>query len=119
MRRGPALLLLVAATMFGPLVSTPPSLGATVGNSDPQTGRIVSDDPANFTPHILDGTVYSIVQVGNMVVVGGNFTQVRQTSSSPIITRNRVMAFNATTGAISTSFNPNPNNTVYKVQAAV
>ena len=104
--------------MMLPLISAPPTLGATVGTSDPQTGRIVSDDPANFTPHILDGTVYSVVQVGSMVVVGGNFTQVRQTASSPIITRNRVMAFNATTGLISTSFNPNPNNTVYKVQAA-
>ena len=46
------------------------------------------------------------------------FTQVRQTTSSPILTRNRVMAFNATTGAISSDFNPNPNNVVYKVQAA-
>ena len=46
-------------------------MAATVGNTHPQTGQIVSDDPANFTPHILDGTVYSIVQVGDMVVVGG------------------------------------------------
>ncbi len=42
----------------------------------------------------------------------------RQTTTSTILTRNRVFAFNATTGAISTSFNPNPNNIVYKVQAA-
>ena len=118
MRKFPALISLVVATMLVPLAMAPPTMSATVGNSHPQTGQIVSDDPANFTPHILNGTVYSIVQVGNMVVVGGNFTQVRQTTSSPIITRNRVMAFNATTGAISTSFNPNPNNTVYKVQAA-
>ena len=53
-----------------------------------------------------------------MVVVGGSFTQVRQTTTSPILTRNRVFAFNATTGAISNEFNPNPNNVVYKVQAA-
>src|SRR6476661_2601722 len=97
MRKSPAFILLVAALLLA-LTSTPPTMGATVGNSHPQTGQVVSDDPVNFTPHILDGTVYSVVQVGNMIVVGGNFTQVRQTTSSPIITRNRVMAFNATTG---------------------
>ena len=117
MRKVPALIVLVVATMLSALI-TVPTMAATVGNSHPQTGQIVSDDPANFTPHILDGTVYSIVQVGDMVVVGGSFTQVRQTTSSPILTRNRVMAFNATTGAISSDFNPNPNNVVYKVQAA-
>ena len=118
MRKVPAFICLVVATMLLPLTSVPPTMAATVGNSHPQSGRIVSDDPANFTPHILDGTVYSIVQVGDMVVVGGDFTQVRSATSSTIITRNRVFAFNATTGAISTSFKPNPNNTVYKVQAA-
>ncbi len=117
-RKVPALVWLVVAAMLSTLTSVNPTMAATVGNSHPQSGQIVSDNPANFTPHILDGTVYSVVQVGNMIVVGGNFTQVRQTTTSPIITRNRVIAFNATTGAISTSFKPKPNNTVYKVQAA-
>ena len=79
---------------------------------------IVSDDPASFTPHILDGTVYSIVQVGDMVVVGGQFSQVRSATSQTILTRRNLVAFNATTGIISNSFVPNPNSTVYKVQAA-
>ena len=118
MRKVSAFICLVVATMLVPLTSARPTMAATVGNSHPQSGRIVSDDPANFTPHILDGTVYSIVQVGDMVVVGGDFTQVRSATSSTVITRNRVFAFNATTGAISTSFKPNPSNTVYKVQAA-
>ena len=118
MRKVPALIVVVVATMLSALITVAPTMAATVGNSHPQTGQIVNDDPANFTPHILNGTVYSIVQVGNMVVVGGDFTQVRQTTTSPIITRNRVFAFNATTGVISTDFNPSPNNTVYKVQAA-
>ena len=118
MRKVPALVLLAIATMIMGLAFSPPAPAATVGNSDPQSGKIVSDDPANFTPHILNGTVYSVVQVGDMIVVGGNFTQVRSATSSAVMTRNRVFAFNATTGVISTSFNPNPNNTVYKVQAA-
>jgi PKD repeat protein len=112
-----AFVVVIASAISG--VSLAPSgLAATVGLSDPQTGRIVSDDPANFTPHILNGTVYSIVQVGDMVVVGGSFTQVRSNTSSTILTRNRVFAFNANTGVISTTFNPGPNGTVYKVQQA-
>ena len=118
MRKLPVLVCLIFASTVLALLGSAPTTAATVGNSHPQSGRIVSDDPAGFTPHILNGTVYSIVQVGDMVVVGGSFTEVQQTTTSPILTRNRVFAFNATTGAISDSFNPNPNNTVYKVQAA-
>ncbi len=117
-RKVPAIVWLALASIVLGLSLAPPGNAATVGNSDPQSGRIVSDDPANFTPHILDGTVYSIVQVGDMVVVGGSFTRVRSATSSTEITRNRVFAFNASTGAISTTFNPNPSSTVYKVQAA-
>ncbi len=110
--------LLVLATLVAGVGLTPAAQAASAGLTHPQSGRIVSDDPANFTPHILNGTVYSIVQVGSMVVVGGSFTQVRSATNSTVLTRNRVFAFNATTGEISTSFNPSPNGTVYKVQEA-
>ena len=71
MRKVSALIMLVVAAMLSALFSALPTMAASVGNSAPQTGQIVNEDPANFTPHILNGTVYSIVQVGNMVVVGG------------------------------------------------
>ena len=118
MRRVSAFALLVILALVLGTVPSAPSQAATVGHTHPQTGMIVSDDPAGFTPHILDGTVYSIVQVDNTVVVGGSFTQVRASSGGATLTRNRVFAFDATTGAISTTFVPNPNGTVYKVQAA-
>jgi PKD repeat protein len=108
-------LLIVSSAAVGAGL-TPSAQAASVGLSDPQTGRIVSDDPVGFTPHALNGTVYSIVQVGDYVVVGGSFTQVRQTANSTTITRNRIFAFNATTGQINPDFNPGPNGTVYKVQ---
>ena len=118
LRRYVVALVAVVSSAIAGVALAPSGQAATVGLSDPQTGRIVSDDPANFTPHILNGTVYSIVQVGDMVVVGGSFTQVRSNTSQTILTRNRVFAFNATTGAISSNFNPGPNGTVYKVQQA-
>ncbi len=117
-RRLVLVILLVLSGLATGAGLTPAAQAATVGLSHPQSGRIVSDDPANFTPHILNGTVYSIVQVGEMIVVGGSFTQVRSATNSTVLTRNRVFAFDATTGEISNAFNPSPNGTVYKVQQA-
>jgi len=78
----------------------------------------VSDNPDAFTPHVMDGAVVTMTQVGNLIIVGGTFTTVRNAGSSTDIPRRNLFAFDATTGAVSTTFAPNPNGTVYKVQAA-
>jgi hypothetical protein len=74
--------------------------------------HLVSDDPANFTPHVLDGEVYAIAQAGNKIILGGTFTRARNNGSSTVLTRNRILAFNRTTGVIDTAFVPNANSTV-------
>ena len=52
-----------------------------------------------------------------MVVVGGSFTQVRQTATSPTtLTRNRVFAFNADHGCDQHDFNPEPEQ--HRLQGA-
>jgi len=91
---------------------------ASTGKSAPHPGRIVSDDPSGFTPHVMDGQVQTLAQVGNIIIVGGTFTTVRNAGNSTNITRNNVFAFDATTGQVSTTFAPNPNGTVYKVLPA-
>jgi PKD repeat protein len=110
-------LLIVLVTMGQTLVS-PAAQAADTGKTAPQTGKIVSDEPGKNAPNILDGTVYSITKVGNTIVVGGQFTQVQNFNTSTTLTRRNVFAFDATTGKISTTFNPDPSSTVYKVQAA-
>ena len=102
----------------GQALSTSSASAADTGNTAPQTGKIVSEEPGKNAPHVLDGTVYSLTQVGNTIVVGGQFTQVRNFSTSRTLTRNNVFAFDATTGRISPTFAPDPSATVYKVQAA-
>lgn len=108
-----AIVVAILVTFQTLMVGSPNALAASQA-----AGRLVSDDPANFTPHVLDGQVYSVVQVDNTIVVGGTFTQARSNNSNTVLTRNRLMAFDATTGLISTTFNPSSNGTINVVLPA-
>lgn len=79
--------------------------------------RVVSADPVNSTPHVLDGSVKAIMQVGNRIIVGGIFTQVRSATSQTVIARTNLFAFDATTGAIDTGFVPSVNGEVEALAA--
>jgi len=74
--------------------------------------HLVSDDPANFTPHVLDGSVKSIQQIGGMILIGGEFSQVQSRDGATTYTRHNLAAFDATTGQISTAFVPDPDGEV-------
>jgi len=79
---------------------------AAAVNTDQGT-QVVSTDPADFTPQVMNGSVNAITQIGNKIIAAGTFTTVRQTLTSANITRNRIFAFDATTGVIDAGFNPN------------
>ncbi|WGY02692.1 hypothetical protein QI633_02795 [Nocardioides sp. QY071] len=119
-RRTTTLLLAVGIVVItyltGPIA--PAARAADTGNAAPQTGRIVDADPVAFTPHVMDGAVYAMARVGDMVLVGGTFTRVRNAGSSTDIARVNLFAFNAFTGQVSTSFVPNPNDRVYTLAPA-
>ncbi|WP_021599638.1 PKD domain-containing protein [Actinomadura welshii] len=100
---------LALGTLTGSLAVTGPA-SADQRGSEPDHGRIVSADPANSTPNVLDGEVKSIIKIGAKIYVGGSFTQVREAGSGkPTLTRNRLFAFDAATGAIDPSFTPSLN----------
>ncbi len=101
-----ALLAVLLAALLPVALATVPAAADVPG------GSVVSDNPANITPHVLDGRVYSIVQVGTTMVLGGTFSRARNEGSSAELTRNRLMAFDANTGQIRTGFAPNVNGTV-------
>src|SRR4029453_10288725 len=72
--------------------------------------QVVSADPANFTPHVMNGSVNAITQIGNKIIAAGTFTSVSPAgtfgNTSDDVVRNRIFAFDATTGAIAPTFNP-------------
>lgn len=102
--------------IFIPL-SASEALGVT-GASSAQPSAIVSSAPAAITPNVVDGTVLSLAKIGDMIVVGGTFSTVRNAGSAQGIARRNVFAFDARTGRVSTTFAPNPNATVYKALPA-
>ena len=69
---------------------------------------VVSGNPADWTPHVvLDGKVAAVVQVGNKLVAGGQFTKVASAAApTTAIARSNIFAFDATTGAIDNAFAP-------------
>ena len=73
--------------------------------------QVVSADPANNIPHVMNGSVNAITQVGNKIIAAGDFTSVSPAgtygNTGDDLVRNRIFAFDATTGAIDTAFNPN------------
>lgn len=79
--------------------------------------RVVSEDPVDHTPHVLDGIVNAITMVGRTVVVGGAFTKVREAGGGPVLARSNVFAFDVRTGRVLPGFAPRVHGPVYALAA--
>jgi len=78
--------------------------------------RVVLSDPVDYTPHVLDGTVWTMAVVGDVVVVGGQFTKVADSSRKHTFARTNLFAFNLRSGAIQ-AFAPKVDGAVYALTA--
>ena len=91
--------------------------------SDVQHTSVASDEPVKWTPNLLatpgvDRPVaYSITQVGDQMVVGGNFRAVEDSKRTTSYDRTNVFAFDAATGAVS-DFAPSVDGQVWSVLGA-
>ncbi len=74
------------------------------GPSTTAHDRVVSADPADATPHVLDGKVETILPMGNRVYVGGSFTQVRNADDSRVIPRRGLFALDPATNRVDEAF---------------
>lgn len=61
--------------------------------------KVVSANPANFTPNVNEGAVYKLHQAGKTMFAGGNFKTV--THAGKTVNRSNFLAFNAETGVVS------------------
>ncbi|WP_461163447.1 PKD domain-containing protein [Arthrobacter sp. R4-81] len=83
--------VVAAALCAGFLALVPPSPAAAV---QPGTQNVVvSANAKRGTPHVLDGYVAGFAQVGDLTVATGNFTRVRNDSSTTEIARTHIFAF--------------------------
>jgi PKD repeat protein len=77
--------------------------------------NIVTDNPADWTPDVVDGGVRYLAQVGSTMVAGGTFTQVKDHISNTVQNRKYVFAFDATTGQLNPNFHPTLDGAVYAI----
>ncbi|WP_306208741.1 delta-60 repeat domain-containing protein [Actinoplanes sp. RD1] len=104
-----------AAALSAALLCIPLS-GATPAAADPYQPRLVSADPVDHTPHVLDGTVWALAVVGDTVVVGGTFTKVQDSSRKHTYERKNIFAYGLRDGAVR-SFAPTVDAAVYTLAA--
>jgi PKD repeat protein len=104
-----------AALGLALLATTAPPATAVQAPHDTQVSAV----PPATTPHVLDGDVMAIADVGDVVVLGGRFTQARNPADgSPVQLRTNLLAFDRATGELLPSFAPVVNDTVRSVVAA-
>ncbi len=66
----------------------------------------------------IDSEVMAIEQIGDLVYVGGKFTEVRRSSTSTPVDQPFLAAFDVDTGAYVASFAPDLDGPVYALQAS-
>jgi Domain of unknown function (DUF5122) beta-propeller len=69
-------------------------------NADLAQPTVVSENPVDYTPHVLDGTVWAMAVIGDTVVVGGDFTRVADSSRRHTYARRNIFAFDLLDGVI-------------------
>ncbi|MGP3962957.1 delta-60 repeat domain-containing protein [Nonomuraea sp. 3N208] len=79
--------------------------------------RVVSADPIDSTPHVLDGIVNAIAVVGHTAVVGGAFSEVSDAARTTVLPRGNLFAFDLRTGRILPEFAPIVSGPVHGLAA--
>ncbi|BBH66494.1 hypothetical protein ACTI_31790 [Actinoplanes sp. OR16] len=106
--------LLAAAAVAA--VAVPVAATAVPAVADRAHPAVVSANPVDWTPHVLDGTVWALALVGDTVVVGGAFTRVADAKRRVTLNRKNIFAFGLYDGEIR-SFAPQVDGAIYSLAA--
>lgn len=118
MRIRPFVALLAALALAAPLTLGAPAVAAAPGTAasvPPAADRMPGEVPTKQTPWVLDGEVTKIVQIGDVMIAGGLFTQVADPMNGTPYTRQNIFAFDATTGLVSQTFHPTVDGQVQQL----
>lgn len=101
--------LVAMALVVSGWVAVAPATAHQANVNPPGVGDLPNAVPSAITPPVDDGSVRSIAQVGGTMVMGGNFSSVGGQ------VRRGLAAFNASSGALSSTFAPAVNGIVNTV----
>ncbi|GLY94282.1 delta-60 repeat domain-containing protein [Actinoplanes sp. NBRC 103695] len=104
--------LLVPAAVTSLVVGLAAAPASAVYVPPPVAATIVSANPVDWTPHFQNGDVRAFAQIGNTVYAGGSFTGVKAPGATAWTTVSRLVAYDASTGALRTGFTPTFDNHV-------
>ncbi|MBA2638859.1 MAG: delta-60 repeat domain-containing protein [Nocardioidaceae bacterium] len=81
---------------------------------------VVSEDPVDFTPHLVDDggsgpLALAVAKLGGTMFIGGRFSAVENSDRTTTTARQNIVAFDAGTGAISNGFAPSIDGPVYSL----
>ncbi len=98
-RRATAWALTSAVLVVGTMVAGAPAKASLLHPA------VVSDNPADTTPHIVFNTtsdsIYAYEQVGRTMYAGGRFSEVQDPTRTTTYTRQNFVAFDSQTGEVS------------------
>lgn len=110
--------------ILGAVLAATAVLGIGPALASTAQSTVVSANPVDNTPNVMQGTVYAIAVVGGAtVVVGGDFTTVQNAAGTTTYNRTNIFTYSLATGAVTTftarldgtvnALAAGPNNTVY------
>ncbi|GHC70646.1 hypothetical protein GCM10007079_02320 [Nocardiopsis terrae] len=106
----------VALTMSSLLLLPLGTAAASPAFAAPHEG-VVSEQPVQWTPHVLDGAVKDILRLGDTVVVAGDFDRVSDADGRRTHDRHNLFAFRHGSGEVLPGFTPAVDGTVTSLAA--
>lgn len=107
----------------GVCVSASVMVSAVAASASMSHVTVVSEAPARFTPHALDGggvtnaAVYAFEQIDGTMYAGGNFQLVADARRTTTITRTHLFSFDASSGDVS-GFAPQIDGPVWALESS-
>jgi trimeric autotransporter adhesin len=100
------------------LISFSAPAGAEIASYAEDTWGVYNSVVGGTLTETIDSEVMAMERIGNLVYVGGKFTEVRQNNGAAPVSQSYLAAFDARTGAYVSSFDVDLGGPVYALQAS-